>query len=82
LKTLEDHAGYVRSLSFDGKGLLASGSDDKMIKIWDVSSGLCVKKLSGHSGCVLSVIFDGNGLLESGSDDKSIKIWEIPLKNP
>jgi len=76
LKTLEGHISHVSSVDFDGKGLLASGSWDKTIRLWEVSTGNCLKTLEGHTCTVMSVNFDGKGLLASGSDDKLIRLWE------
>ena len=36
---------------------LASGSDDKTVKLWDVTSGECLQTLEGHSWNVYSVSF-------------------------
>ena len=39
----------VRALCMTSDGRLVSGSDDKSIKIWDLTSGLCQLTLEGHS---------------------------------
>ena len=60
-----------------GKYIL-SGSGDKTIKIWEISSGKCIKTLEGHNETVTSVSYSPDGkYISSGSLDKTIKIWEI-----
>jgi WD40 repeat protein len=78
LITLEGHSGYVNSVvfSYDSKKL-ASGSDDKTIRIWDAETGECERVLEGHSGWVSSVVFSHDSKrVASGSDDKTIRIWD------
>jgi len=62
-------------VSFNSNDLLASGSYDRTVKIWDVTTGECIKTLTGHSDLVRSVTFSSKGLLESGLDDSTVKIW-------
>jgi WD40 repeat protein len=55
--------------------MLASGSPDKTIKLWDKNSGVLLRTLEGHGFWVWSVAFDSTHLLASGSLDNTIKIW-------
>ena len=57
---------------------LASGSEDKTIGMWRVSSGERIKTLIAHLSTVESVVFSPNGeYLVSGSDDKTVGVWKI-----
>ncbi|MEH1850655.1 MAG: ribosome assembly protein 4, partial [Nostoc sp.] len=79
VNTLEGHSSYVNSVAYSPNGQqLASASNDKTIKIWDVSSGQLLKTLTGHSSYVNSVAYSPNGQqLASASNDKTIKIWDV-----
>ena len=71
--------GPVFSVAFcpDGK-TLASGSFDKTIHLWEVSSGEELGKFTGHSMPVTSVAFCPDGkTIASGSLDKTIRLWEV-----
>lgn len=64
-------------ISPDGR-LVAAGSLDTIVRIWDVQTGLLVERLKGHRDSVYSVAFtpDGRGLV-SGSLDKTLKYWDV-----
>jgi WD40 repeat protein len=79
IKTLTGHSQSVRSVAFSPNShILASGSDDKTIKLWDISTRREIATLKGHSGYVTSVVFspDGN-IVASANSDKTIKLWSV-----
>jgi len=81
--TLLGHAANVYGVAFSPGGQrLASGSDDKTVKIWDSATGKELLTLQGHAAGVWSVAFSPDGQrLASGSDDKTVKIWDSATGN-
>ncbi|KIM20068.1 hypothetical protein M408DRAFT_334157 [Serendipita vermifera MAFF 305830] len=65
------------AISPDGR-LVAAGSLDTVVRLWDVQTGTLLERLRGHRDSVYSVAFtpDGRGLV-SGSLDKTLKYWEL-----
>eukprot|EP00906_Rhabdomonas_costata_P038761 RCo054841 len=76
---LRGHTGWVFSVSISPDGnLLASGSWDKTIKLWNLESGKLERTLTGHTGWVRAVAISPNGSrLVSGSDDGTVKVWNL-----
>ena len=76
---LTGHSSSVYSVVFSPNGeYLVSGSWDKTIGVWRVSSGELIKTLNGHSNHVRSVVFSPNGeYLASGSFDGTIGVWRF-----
>jgi WD40 repeat protein len=72
------HTGSVFSVAFSPDGrLLASGSEDSTIKLWEVATGSLVRTLSGHTSWVRSVAFSPDGRLLASGSYKEIKLWDV-----
>ena len=86
IRTLPGHDHSVSAVRFIPSGaagspssgnLLVSASRDKTLRIWDVSTGYCVKTLRGHTDWVRAVApsFDGRWLLSAGND-QTPRLWD------
>lgn len=66
------------SFSLPNGALLATGSWDKSVKLWDVADG-SLSALEGHSDPASSVAFSPplGALLATGSSFKSVKVWNV-----
>jgi WD40 repeat protein len=82
LKTLTGHTSCVIALKFIANGnLLASGSADYTIKIWELEKGEVIKNFTGHMNDILCFACSTNGMtLVSGSADRTIKLWSLGKK--
>ncbi|KAJ7109645.1 chromatin associated protein [Mycena crocata] len=70
---------YIRSVCFspDG-GLLATGAEDTMVRIWDIAKKRIISILSGHQQEIYALDFSADGrFVVSGSGDKTVRIWDM-----
>ena len=79
LRVLADPGG-PNSISFvPHGGTLASGDDDRTIRLWDIVGGRMQRSLTGHYAPVYCVAFapDGRTLASGGGGgDDAIKLWD------
>ncbi|MFZ1728911.1 MAG: choice-of-anchor D domain-containing protein [Bacteroidota bacterium] len=78
LRQLTGHSGTVRSLDISNDAfVIASGSEDRSVRLWNAITWQAIRTLTGHSAAVRSVqLSNAAGRVLSGSTDKSVRIWD------
>lgn len=74
-----DHHSLISTVAFSADGrYLISGSQDKLVRIWEMRSLRERTKLTGHQSGIRVVAFSPNGqLAASVSFDNTVKIWDV-----
>lgn len=82
MRSSDNRAAYPIAISADEQ-LLASSSEDDVIRVWSVASGVRLHMLRGHTDEILTLAFGEDGLrLASSSMDKSVRIWDLQRDSP
>jgi len=79
VKNFAQHSDAVGGVAFSPDGLmLASGSKDKTIQIWDLATGKSIRTFEGDSSTIWSVAFDSNGTrLATGTGFWRVMLWDM-----
>ncbi|KAJ3090568.1 hypothetical protein HK102_003327 [Quaeritorhiza haematococci] len=76
-RILEGHTDGIMCMHYDeSKSLLATGSYDHTIRLWNLETNQCIRVLEGHTRCVRGVQFDDTKIV-SASMDGTIRIWNL-----
>ncbi|RMH77319.1 MAG: WD40 repeat domain-containing protein [Cyanobacteria bacterium J007] len=81
------HGGPIECLAFSHPGvgaygktlLLATGSDDRSVRLWRISTGQALQQLKGHTGPINCLAISPTGeQLATGSADGTVRLWRLP----
>ncbi|XP_047254619.1 PH-interacting protein isoform X2 [Capsicum annuum] len=80
IKKLRGHRDAVYCAIFDRLGrYVITGSDDRLVKVWSMETGLCLASCRGHEGDITDLaVSSNNALVASASNDYSIRVWRLP----
>ncbi|MGL6284707.1 MAG: protein kinase domain-containing protein, partial [Microcoleaceae cyanobacterium] len=76
---LKGHTDTVTAVAFSLDGqILASGSRDHTIEIWDLQKGKRWFTLTGHNDGINAIALSNDGqMLASGSRDQTVEVWDL-----
>ncbi|KND02301.1 uncharacterized protein SPPG_02775 [Spizellomyces punctatus DAOM BR117] len=59
--------------------ILATGTNDSLVRLWDVKSQNNVRSFEGHKGKITGISFSENGyyLATSAADEAVVKFWDL-----
>jgi WD40 repeat protein len=84
LMSLKGFSSIYAVVWYVGAMLIATGSEEKVIKIYNLTTGEVIQSLSGHDDAVYALIWlkcrendSSSNRLVSGSKDKTIKIFNV-----
>lgn len=78
-RVISGHTGWVRCIDVDPtNNWFVTGSNDRVIKFWDLASGKLKLSLTGHINTVRGVVISTrHPYLFSCGEDKEVKCWDL-----
>jgi WD40 repeat protein len=82
LATFTGHSQQINAVAFSHDGaILASGSSDTTIILWDLATHQKIKTMTGHTSRVHCLAFSPDGrTLASGGNDGTVRLWNLVIK--
>jgi WD40 repeat protein len=75
--TLEGHQGPVYAVAVLSHYRVITGSQDKTVRVWDITGGQAVATITGHQRRVWAVAALPRGRIVSGSRDNTLRVWDV-----
>ena len=75
VRHFKGHRRVVHVIVSVGDCMLATGSMDTTVRIWDAKNQACLQCLEGHTSAVLSLAELSMDRLASGSFDRTVRVW-------
>jgi hypothetical protein len=78
-KVLSGHKDEILAIAYSpNKKVVATAGYDRLIKLWDISTGKELLTLKDHSDAIYGLAFSPDGsLLASGAADRAVKVWDV-----
>ncbi len=79
VRRFSGHTATIKCLAFSADGKrLATGSEDKTVRTWDVSTGREVQRYTRHTQGITAVVFPPHAnQLASASRDQTVRLWDL-----
>lgn len=75
--TDHSHTGNVKAVAISSKGILASGSSDETVRLFNIRTRKEVGRLMHHEGSITGLSFYGKKYFFSSSEDGTIGVWQV-----
>ncbi|CAO3669219.1 unnamed protein product [Rhizopus stolonifer] len=73
-----NQSGYTNIAFHPDGNLLAVGTNDSVVQIWDVKSQKTAANFGDHSGKISALAFSENGyIVATASEDNLVKLWDL-----
>eukprot|EP01102_Stenamoeba_stenopodia_P014911 TRINITY_DN5024_c0_g1_i1.p1 TRINITY_DN5024_c0_g1~~TRINITY_DN5024_c0_g1_i1.p1 ORF type:complete len:366 (+),score=48.90 TRINITY_DN5024_c0_g1_i1:18-1115(+) len=76
LYILKQHIGIIKTMCELSNGNVVSGSEDCMLKEWDMTWKAVIRIFSGHWASITKVIQLKDNIIASASSDSTVRIWD------
>ncbi|KAL1244814.1 Transcription initiation factor TFIID subunit [Trichinella spiralis] len=75
------HLSTVNCVAFHpNSNYIATGSNDRTVRLWDLLDGKCVRLFTGHQDAIQSLYFSDDGhVLASGGLSGQVMLWDVAM---